>query len=76
MLHTNASQVAALDLGFKTGGLGSSTPKLVYLLGAEDTAAKAKGNFVVYQGLSRPPPSRRKKIPTHALEHMTCFIPV
>eukprot|EP00047_Mylnosiga_fluctuans_P003100 m.227498 g.227498 ORF g.227498 m.227498 type:complete len:717 (+) comp11596_c0_seq1:21-2171(+) len=50
VLHNSASQVAALDLGFKTGGLPKAAPKVVYLLGADDTAAKATGAFVVYQG--------------------------
>lgn len=51
MLHANASQVGALDVGFKTGGLpATAKPKLVYLLGADSTAARATGAFVVYQG--------------------------
>ena len=51
VLHTNASQVAAMDLGFKAGGMpAGGAPKVVYLLGAEDTDIKANGTFVVYQG--------------------------
>ena len=48
VLHTNASQVAALDLGFSSAGINPNA-KFVYLLGADETVT-AKGAFVVYQG--------------------------
>ncbi len=62
VLHTAASRVAGLDLGFAPGkkGLGTNDIlnavaakkiKLVYLLGADEIdMAKLKGAFVVYQG--------------------------
>src|SRR6185312_14150864 len=58
VLHTAASRVAALDLGFATGDMGSildgaSKGKInfVYLLGADEFDTSKLGNaFVVYQG--------------------------
>ncbi|VDK47711.1 unnamed protein product [Anisakis simplex] len=58
VLHHNASQVAALDIGYK-GGVdlikGASKPmKLLYLLGADEGLVKRedmdKNCFIVYQG--------------------------
>ncbi|KAK7583890.1 hypothetical protein V9T40_004853 [Parthenolecanium corni] len=56
LLQEKASQVAALDLGLKAGvkDLKSLSPKVLYLLGADD-ADVLKGNipadvFVIYQG--------------------------
>lgn len=52
VLQRNASQVAALDLGYKaTGAPAGAAPKLVYLLGADSVPQEQlKGAFVVYQG--------------------------
>lgn len=50
VLHREAARVAALDLGFQSND--STTPKFVYLLGADEIAARdiPKDAFVVYQG--------------------------
>ena len=59
VLHTAASRVAALDLGFVPGPGGKALPAmldggvdLLWLLAADefDTAAIGPGTFVVYQG--------------------------
>ncbi len=58
VLHTAASRVAALDLGFATGdmaaildGAAKGEINLVYLLGADEFDTAKLGNaFVVYQG--------------------------
>lgn len=51
VLHSAASQVGALDAGFKASGLPSgAAPKVLYLLGAESTARPNPGTFVIYQG--------------------------
>ncbi|HEY4112433.1 MAG TPA: NADH-quinone oxidoreductase subunit NuoG [Rhizomicrobium sp.] len=59
VLHTAASRVAALDLGFVKGrdmagildGAGNGEIDFVYLLGADEFDTRALGNaFVVYQG--------------------------
>lgn len=54
VLHKVASQVAALDVGFKAGLEKLGSPKLLYLLGA-DTGAISRSDlpddaFVIYQG--------------------------
>ena len=57
VLHRVASQVAALDLGYKPGvaAIKSQKPKLLYLMGADEgLVSRADLNqsesFVVYQG--------------------------
>ena len=56
VLHRVASQVAALDLGYKAGAdaVRQSRPKLLFLLGADDGAVTrddlTDDCFVVYQG--------------------------
>lgn len=56
VLHRVASQVAALDLGYKAGleGLRENPPKFLYLLGADEQAVTRddlpKDCFIVYQG--------------------------
>jgi len=56
ILHRVASQVAALDLGYKLGvaDIRNSPPKVLYLLGADEgTITRAdlpKDAFVIYQG--------------------------
>jgi NADH-quinone oxidoreductase subunit G len=59
VLHTAASRVAAMDLGFNTGrdmaaildGAGKGEIEFVYLLGADEFDMAKLGNaFVVYQG--------------------------
>jgi len=54
VLHKVASQVAALDVGYKPGVANIGSPKLVYLLGA-DSGAVTRADlpadaFVIYQG--------------------------
>jgi len=54
VLHKVASQVAALDVGYKPGVANLGAPKLLYLLGA-DSGAVSRADlpadaFVVYQG--------------------------
>lgn len=57
VLQETASQVAALDLGYKAGisNLKALSPKVLYLLGADDSdilkEAIPAGTFVIYQGL-------------------------
>ena len=57
VLHRVASQVAALDLGYKAGveAVRAANPKLLYLLGADEGAITRedlpKDCFVIYQGL-------------------------
>jgi len=51
VLHTAASRVAALDLGFVPATQNPETPEVVYLLGADELdLAKLGKAFVVYQG--------------------------
>lgn len=56
VLHRVASQVAALDLGYKMGvaEIRNSPPKVLYLLGADEGTITRddlpKETFVVYQG--------------------------
>jgi NADH dehydrogenase (ubiquinone) Fe-S protein 1 len=54
VLHNVASQVAALDVGYKPGVANIGSPKLVYLLGADNGAVTRADlpadAFVVYQG--------------------------
>lgn len=56
VLHRVASQVAALDLGYKAGvqHLRDNPPKVLYLLGADEQALTRsdlpKDCFVIYQG--------------------------
>lgn len=57
VLHRNASQVAALDIGYKAGvaSIKQSKPKLLYLLGADDGVVSredlnASDSFIIYQG--------------------------
>ena len=53
VLHTAASRVAALDLGFVPGkgGIDPAALEVVYLLGADELAlATVRAPFVVYQG--------------------------
>jgi len=54
ILHKVASQVAALDIGYKTGVKNIGSPQLLYMLGA-DTGIISRsqlpaGAFVIYQG--------------------------
>lgn len=57
LLQEAASQVAALDLGYKGGisNLKELSPKVLYLLGADDSdvlkEAIPADTFVIYQGL-------------------------
>ena len=56
VLHRVASQVAALDLGYKAGvdAIRASPPKVLFLLGADEGAITRadlpKDSFVIYQG--------------------------
>jgi NADH dehydrogenase/NADH:ubiquinone oxidoreductase subunit G len=53
ILHTDASRVAAQDLGLVPGPGPHPTPKVVFLLGADSPDIKEKippGAFVIYQG--------------------------
>ncbi|ESO01146.1 hypothetical protein HELRODRAFT_185731 [Helobdella robusta] len=55
VLHRVASQVAALDLGYKAGiqHIKDNPPKLLFLLGADDVITRndfPKDCFIVYQG--------------------------
>jgi NADH-quinone oxidoreductase subunit G len=53
VLHTAASRVAGLDLGFvpETGGMDLGAMEVVYLLGADELDMARLGSaFVVYQG--------------------------
>jgi NADH dehydrogenase (ubiquinone) Fe-S protein 1 len=52
VLHRYASQVAALDLGYKARGASAvAGKKVVYLLQADNvTAEQLQGAFVIYQG--------------------------
>nr|XP_018913653.1 PREDICTED: NADH-ubiquinone oxidoreductase 75 kDa subunit, mitochondrial [Bemisia tabaci] len=56
VLHSNASQVAALDLGYKAGTaeIRQKPLKVVYLLGADEGTISpndlASGGVVIYQG--------------------------
>lgn len=57
ILHRVASQVAALDLGYKLGvaDIRNTPPKVLYLLGADEgTITRAdlpKDAFIIYQGI-------------------------
>ena len=56
ILHTNASQVAALDLGYAATleELKKNEPKILFLLGADEPLIKKEdfGNsFIVYIGI-------------------------
>lgn len=52
LLHREASRVAALDIGFQNLSGEKTTPKIVYLLGADEVnpADIPKDAFVIYQG--------------------------
>lgn len=55
ILHTNASQVAALDLGYSASleELNKNKPKVIFLLGVDDLPIKKEdfdGSFIVYIG--------------------------
>jgi len=57
VLHRVASQVGALDIGFKAGvaSIKAQKPKLVYLLGADEDLITRKDmnpneSFIIYQG--------------------------
>ncbi|OXU27916.1 hypothetical protein TSAR_007926 [Trichomalopsis sarcophagae] len=55
ILHTNASQVAALDLGYKATleELQNSEPRMLFLLGADESSIKKENfgkSFIVYIG--------------------------
>ncbi|XP_058789772.1 NADH-ubiquinone oxidoreductase 75 kDa subunit, mitochondrial isoform X2 [Phymastichus coffea] len=55
ILHTNASQVAALDLGYviSLDDVKKSQPKVLFLLGADDKSIQKEdfnGTFIVYLG--------------------------
>ncbi|XP_032457245.1 NADH-ubiquinone oxidoreductase 75 kDa subunit, mitochondrial isoform X3 [Nasonia vitripennis] len=55
ILHTNASQVAALDLGYKATleELQNSEPRILFLLGADEPSIKKENfgkSFIVYIG--------------------------
>eukprot|EP00744_Colponema_vietnamica_P001009 GILI01001732.1.p1 GENE.GILI01001732.1~~GILI01001732.1.p1 ORF type:complete len:459 (+),score=198.05 GILI01001732.1:502-1878(+) len=52
VLHTEASRVGALDVGFAQQAVDAPKPKFVYLLGAEDVNPEALDSkaFVVYHG--------------------------
>lgn len=56
VLHRVASQVAALDLGYKAGvdAIRANPPKVLFLLGADEGAITRedlpKDCFVIYQG--------------------------
>ncbi|MBL8707255.1 MAG: NADH-quinone oxidoreductase subunit G [Rhodospirillales bacterium] len=51
VLHTAASRVAALDLGFVPATQNPEAPEVVYLLGADELdLAKFGKAFVIYQG--------------------------
>lgn len=52
LLHREAARVAALDLGFQNLSAQTTTPKFVYLLGADEISSGdiPKDAFVVYQG--------------------------
>lgn len=50
-LHTNASRAAAHDIGFVPGVDTQASPKLVYLLGADEEVENIPADaFVIYQG--------------------------
>ncbi|XP_011496020.1 PREDICTED: NADH-ubiquinone oxidoreductase 75 kDa subunit, mitochondrial [Ceratosolen solmsi marchali] len=55
ILHTNASQVTALDLGYSSSldDLKKNKPKILFLLGADDPCIKKEDfskTFIVYMG--------------------------
>lgn len=56
VLHRVASQVAALDLGYKAGieAIRANPPKVLFLLGADEGVISRddlpKDSFVIYQG--------------------------
>jgi len=56
VLHRNASQVAALDIGYNSepAALLAAKPKVLFLLGADEAALISRENFpdtfIVYQG--------------------------
>lgn len=54
VLHKVASQVAALDIGYKPGMNNLNSPKLLFLLGADNEAISRdnlpEDAFVIYQG--------------------------
>lgn len=56
MLHTNASQVAALDLGYGSTveEIKQQQPKVLFLLGADDANIKKEdfpNTFIIYIGM-------------------------
>lgn len=73
VIHESASTVAALDLGFvqsASAAAATSTPKFVYLLGADDYADADVPDdaFVVYQV--------RARTHTHARMHVLDWLHV
>lgn len=52
LLHREAARAAALDVGFQNLSGSSTTPKFIYLLGADEVKGSdiPKDAFVVYQG--------------------------
>lgn len=52
LLHREASRAAALDIGFQNLNEAATTPKFIYLLGADEVKGSEipKDAFVVYQG--------------------------
>lgn len=58
ILHTNASQVAALDLGYSSTieEVKQVQPKILFLLGADDGNIKKEdfpNTFIVYIGICK-----------------------
>lgn len=56
MLHTNASQVAALDIGYSSTieEIKEQQPKILFLLGADDANIKKEdfpNTFIIYIGM-------------------------
>lgn len=56
-MHTNASQVAALDIGYGSTveEIKEQQPKVLFLLGADDTNIKKEdfpNTFIIYIGMS------------------------
>jgi len=55
-LHTNASQVAALDIGYSSTieEIKEQQPKVLFLLGADDANIKKEdfpNTFIIYIGI-------------------------
>jgi len=56
ILHTNASQVAALDIGYSSTieEIKEQQPKVLFLLGADDANIKKEdfpNTFIIYIGM-------------------------